>query len=158
MAPCDTPAALAICAMVMVREKSGFLRGDSSSPVGSPRPSDSASLGEFMGLNIAETKGCLQEQKPVADKKIRIPRDPGWFSLKQLGLREDFFFQPLDPLRSKIARGINTLSLEIMTEGGANVVSFLQVFGTAQSPDKVGSHGGKVGAKLVQFTIIGERL
>jgi hypothetical protein len=58
----------------------------------------------------------LQDQKATADKKIRLPEGNDRLLKQTLGLREDFPGHPLDSFRREIARRINSLSLEIMTE------------------------------------------
>ena len=65
---------------------------------------------------IAEEGPDLQEEKPAPDNKITVRQYGGLLFWKVLWLGENFLLQPFDPLRREIARGINSLSFEIMTE------------------------------------------
>src|SRR5215204_1048342 len=73
-----------------------------------------------------------------------------------LAFRQDALLYPIYAFGGEVARRINLLRLEIMAQGGAGLVSFLQGLRGSQRADEIGRLRCEVRAELVELAVIGE--
>ena len=68
---------------------------------------------------------------------------------------EHFFRNPLDPFLREFARRVSLLRFQVPRQAGPRLIFILELLGFFYGFDKRGGFGGKVGAELVEFWVVG---